>query len=256
MVEPETAHNEPKQSRIVSRVLSPAIRLWLRSQVESVQDLQFQIEGSDRQILSGYIPHVAIAARRAVYQGFHLSQVRLTAEGIQVNLGQVLKGKPLRLLAIVPVSGEALLQQSDLTASLQAPQIASAVTDFLLNLLKTGVASDLAVDLTNPSENPTLTLQDPQILISKDQLTISICLVTATGALIPLSIRTGLLLVGGSRLQLNKPQLLPHLQAKRGLPLTDLQGFEVELGSEVNIQELALEEGQMICRGQINVIPA
>jgi predicted phage tail protein len=120
-------------SRIISRILSPAVRLWLRSQVEQVEDLQFQIEGGDRQILSGHIPRVAIAARQVVYQGLHLSQMDLAGTGIRINLGQVLKGKPLKLLEIVPVEGEMQLQEADLNASLRAPILSGAVSELLVN---------------------------------------------------------------------------------------------------------------------------
>ena len=58
----EDAQPPPSQgSRIASAVLSPAVQLWLRSQVEQVDELKVKIEGSDRQILSGTIPKVTAA---------------------------------------------------------------------------------------------------------------------------------------------------------------------------------------------------
>ncbi|PSB25836.1 DUF2993 domain-containing protein, partial [filamentous cyanobacterium Phorm 46] len=74
--EPETANlgkqegipSRVQGSRIASAVLSPAVQLWLRSQVQQVDELKVKIEGSDRQILSGTIPKVTAAARGAVYK--------------------------------------------------------------------------------------------------------------------------------------------------------------------------------------------
>jgi hypothetical protein len=83
---------KPKKSTIISTVLSPALRLWLRSQVEQLEALQFNIIGGDRQILTGHIPGVSIAASGVVYQGLHLSKIQLEGTDIRVNLGQVIKG--------------------------------------------------------------------------------------------------------------------------------------------------------------------
>lgn len=244
--------HQPKQSRIISRVLSPAVRLWLRSQVEQIEDLQFEIRGGDRQILSGYIPKVVIFARKAIYQGLHLSQVELSGEEIRVNLGQVLKGEPLRLLGVVPVQGEVLLQEADLNASLQAPLLADALVEFLATLLQSGAPTDL-LGAASPDQ---LNLKNPQILIGENQLTLSASLISLSGNSTPFAIRTGLQLASGHEFQLDQPHWLPHLQAKRGFPLKDLQGFKIDLGPEVDLQELTIGNHQICCRGRINVIPA
>ena len=86
----------PKNGAI-GTALSTAVRLWLRSQLEAVEDLQVQIEVRSRQAIAGRIPTVAVAAREAIYQGLYLRQVSLVAKDIQVNLSQILKGQPLRI---------------------------------------------------------------------------------------------------------------------------------------------------------------
>ena len=240
----------PKQSQIISRFLSPAVWLWLRSQVEQVEELQLQIKGGDRQLLTGYIPQISISAQRVVYQGLHLSRIRLVGSEIRANLGQVIKGKPLKLLEVIPVWGELWLQEAELNASLQAPLLAKAITEFIVNLLRSS-----EVELTESSESQALKLDNLSILIGTNQLTLSANLVSMSGGKNPLAIRTGLERVSGHELQLNHPQWLPHSQAKRGLPLTDLHGFRIDLGSEVDLQEFTLEPGQIFCRGKINVIP-
>lgn len=250
---PETAQNpestSAKQSHIISKVLSPAVRLWLRSQLEQAEDLQLKIEAGDRQLLSGAISRVSISARHAVYRGLHLSQVDLTGEQIRTNLRQVLRGKPFRLLEAFPVAGQVLLQEADLNTSLQAPLLANAVIDFLLTLLK----SDLEAD--NSITDGQLTLQDPQVVLNSGQLTLIANLLSASGKTTPVVIRTGLRVENGHKLMLDRPQWLPHAKARQGLPLQDLDGFTIDLGPQVCLEALTLEAGQIVCRGQIWVTP-
>lgn len=251
MSSPESSAPAPKRIRLIGSALASAVRLWLRSQVERVEDLQVQIEAGDRQILTGHLPAVTIAARGAVYQGLHLTEADLQGTNIRVNLGQVLRGQPLRLLAIVPVTGAVRLSQADLNASLQNPLLANAVTEFLLALLRSGSA-----DLLDAPADRALNLQDLRVRLETAQVVLSANLVSASGNPTPIAIRTGLRIADGHTLQLDRPQWLPHAQAKRGLPLSDLDGYAVDLGADVDIQTVAIEPEQLVCRGRINVIPA
>ncbi len=236
---------KPKNSRIISTVLSPALRLWLRSQVEQVEALQFQIVGSDRQILSGYIPGVSIAANSAVYQGLHLSKIQLEGSDIRVNLGQVLKGKPLRLLERVPVTGQLLLLQSDLQASLQAPLLSNALTELLGTLLKSNGLTNLADNLKNKQ------ISWQQITIDSDRLTICGTLTDPNSPTTPIMMRAGLELVTPRELRLNPLEI----QTSLATTPRNLDSFQLDLGPEVDIQELTLTPGQLVCRGRLNVIP-
>jgi hypothetical protein len=100
-----------------------------------VDDLQFQLQGGDRQILTGHIPGISIQASNAIYQGLHLSRIGLEGSNIRVNLGQVIKGQPLRLLEPVPVTGELLLKEGDLQASLRSTLLSNALSELLGTLL-------------------------------------------------------------------------------------------------------------------------
>lgn len=233
---PETA-SEPVNSkyRLISKVLSPAVRLWLRSQVDFVSNLEVKISGSDHQILTGYLPRVSVSAIHAVYQGLHLSQIQLVGENIRTNLGQVLRGQPLRLLEPVPVFCELLLKESDLNASLQSPLLANALTNLLRTLL------------------PAYSLHGHrwhQININNGQLIINATLAPDTSNPMPVTIRTGLQLASCHELVLQ-----PQIQTQVGASLVNLDSFKLDLGAEVAIEELTLSSGQMLCRGYINVIP-
>jgi hypothetical protein len=232
-----------RHSGLIVKVLSPAVRLWLQSQVERVEDLQVKIEGGDRQILQGAIPSVCLSAKGAVYRGLHLSQLLLTATGIGINIGQVLKGKPLRLSEPVPVVGELLLREADLNASVSAPLLASALIEFLCQNLQPASAFGKIF-------SPPLTLQNPHIRIDSGQLTLSGILVSATGIELPFVLATGL---SGANRELQFVR--PHFQTPPGVPGPRLDDFKLDLGPEVDIQELTLSQSQLVCRGSITVLP-
>lgn len=234
------------QSHLIGRILAPALGVWLRSQVEQVDDLQVHIEAGDRHLLSGSIHRVAIAAQRIVYRGLHLSDLALSGGSIRVNLGQVLRGKPLRLLQPVPVWVSLTLQEPDLNASLASPLLADALTQFLKGVLLS------ALDLPGSPEEQQWQMK--QMAIAPGTLTLMASLTTPQQTL-PVIVRTGLKLAQGNQLQLDRPEYLVNLQAKRGLPLTDLQGYGVDLGSEVCLQDLILAERQLVCQGYVTVTP-
>lgn len=238
-----------KSSRILSSVLTPALRLWLRSQVQQIDKLELQIAGGDRQLLGGYVPQVEVVAENAVYQGLHLTQIRLSGTNIRVNLRQILRGKPLQLLEVVPVVGAAMITEADLNASLRSPLLAQAVSEFLVTLLRSGEA-DL---LDAPADD--LSFDRLQIQLGASQLTLSANLVSVSGTPTEIAIRTGLKVADGHQLQLDQPQWLPHAQAKRGLPLRELDGWTIDLGDDVQIEELAIDPEKITCQGRINVIP-
>lgn len=242
----EVAQGLPlKQGRLVGKVLSPAVRLWLRSQVEQVEDLQLKIEGGDRQILTGYIPRVSLSAVRAVYQGLHLPQVQLVAENIRVNLGQVLKGKPLRLLEPIRAKGEVRVQEADLNASLKASLLANGLTELLVTLLQAGGLNDAAVAL---KDRP-ISWQEITIDTNRIKLRGTLANEKNPDACSTVTISTGIELVGSNELRLDNPQIEGDL----GLNLPSLASLNLDLGSDVDIQELTISPGQLNCRGSIMV---
>lgn len=121
--------------RIVTKVLTTALKLWLKAQVSQVEQLEVEIKASDRQLLSGCIPFVSIFGSHAVYQGLHLTRIHMVAENIRVNIGSVLKGQPLKLLETVPVVGELIQTEEDLNASLSSTLLLSGLNDALVQLL-------------------------------------------------------------------------------------------------------------------------
>ncbi|NEP14005.1 MAG: DUF2993 domain-containing protein [Symploca sp. SIO2C1] len=234
-----------KQSRIVSKVLIRALELWLKSQVEQVEALELEIFGGNRQILTGHIPSVSLAASHAIYQGLHLSQIQLQGGSIRINLSQVIKGKPLRLLEPVPVEGQLLLLERDLQASLRSPLLSTALTDLVNTWLKCPGTSNLAQQLKDQQ------ISWQQIELDTHRLTLKGTLTDASLQTVPVVIHAGIELATKSLLRLTSLQIQSHPEQ----PLLNLDDFELDLGSEVELDELTLTPGQLLCRGSLKVIP-
>jgi LmeA-like phospholipid-binding len=220
-----------KPSRLIGNILSPAIELWLRSQVQQVANLKVQIEGKSRQILTGNIPGVSIVASDVVYQGLHVAEIELRATGILINLGQVIKGQPLKLLEKVPVMGKLQLQQADINASLNTPLLSNALTELLLKL-----APQIA-------DQP---VQWDKVIVNDSGIRLNAMLSDRQ----QIVLQAGLKLSTSQELEIIQPTI--EIQ---GVSLTNLDSFKIDLGAEVELEELTLHPGKIICRGKINVLP-
>ncbi|MGB0563426.1 MAG: DUF2993 domain-containing protein [Spirulinaceae cyanobacterium] len=220
-------------SELIGRILAPALRAWLRSQLDAIDELQLVISGKNRQILTGYIPQVFLRAEHAIYQGLHLSAAEMTAQQIRVNLGQVLRGKPLRLLQPVPVTGTVQLTFADLQASLSAPLLAQAIAEILTQL----IPADLAQRLERP--------QWQQIQFIEPAIALTGTL--ADGQAIALS----------GQLQLATPHTLrlDPLHLRLGETVHALDAFNINLGSEVEFETLTVNADALKLVGQIQVTP-
>jgi hypothetical protein len=235
-----------RQSRMISKVLAPAVKFWLRSQVDHIEDLHLDIEAGDRQILSGHIRQVALSAQKAIYQGLHLTQVNLFGQNIRVNLGQVVRGKPLKILEPIPIEGTLMLQEADLSASVNAPLLKAGVTEFLVTLLR---SSGSEVEETK------LDLQNLKIRLEENQVVLAASLISVSGNESAIAIRSGFEMDTLNILKLVNPQWLPHANAKRGLAIEDLDGYQFKLGEDTEIHDLKLEAGQITCRAKLLVRP-
>lgn len=220
------------KSRLITQALTTALKVWLRSQLDNVTDLELKLGGSDRKLLSGTIPTVFLKADKAVYQGLHLSHVEGVAHHIHVNLKQILKGKALRLLEPVPLKLTVRLNASELQRSLVAPLCKTTVLELLQNLL--------------PSQATVVDLQ--QVRLEANALILELRIeadTTTTGHLI----------------------LCPNLGAPHELCLRDLVwqplGAEpqslkeicFDLGPQVSLKSLTCDGDAIACCGQISILP-
>ncbi|NJM47828.1 MAG: DUF2993 domain-containing protein [Alkalinema sp. RU_4_3] len=232
------------QSGLISKVLASAVTFWLKSQVESVEQLTVDVNAGDRNLLSGRIPELRLQAHQIVYQGIHLTDITITARDIATNLPQVLRGKPLKLKEAIPITAQASLSAQDLNASLSAPLLEPVIRGFLADLLRSAEIE------TDPA-----TLHSFQSHLAPDQLTLSAQIPTSGGPDQEVALRTQIHLISPNQLVLNQVQWLTHARAKRGLPLTDLEGYGFDLGPDTEIVDLAIESEQLKVEGNFKVYP-
>jgi LmeA-like phospholipid-binding len=231
---------------IISSVLAPACRVWLRSQVSQVGNLEVDIAGGSRQILGGTIPRVAVVAAGAVYRGLWLGSIDLIAENIRVNLPQVLRGQPLRLLEPIAVMAEAKFTEVGLQASLAAPILTQAITDLLSQIL-----AEVATDSNLASQGRTdWTIDWQQIQIAPQQLILQGNLTTG-GQIAPIEIAMGIDIADGHILALDPIAITCPLD----LPGSNITSHRIDLGGDVQITQLSLADGELCCQGQICVNP-
>ena len=237
MTEPSSPNPNNSKVKIITKVLTSAIKLWLRSQLNQVSHLEVQIEASDRQLLSGCIPGVLISASNAVYQGLHITQIELQAEKIQLNVASILKGQPLRLSAIVPVVGKLIITEQDLNNSLSSPLLLTAINDVLILLLPEYSLNSKAINWRK------ITL-DNQVLILH-----GIPISEQDGAFF--NIYLGLELLNGQELQLTQVQV----KTDQEVLLEKNSPYMINLGTDVDIEKISLIPEQLFCSGRINVNP-
>ncbi|NER82256.1 MAG: DUF2993 domain-containing protein [Leptolyngbya sp. SIO1D8] len=252
----ESTPDKPNGSRLISRMLPPAIRLWLHTQMEHIEDLVFRLEGRDREILSGHIPEVLLSAQKAIYQGIHLSQIAVKASGIRINLGQVIRRKPLRLLAPFPVSGDLCVTAADLNESLQSPLLGQGIYDFLRLIAKSQPeATDLEIIVNAFSERTILPYYHPTADIAPENITLQ--LTPRDGQTMPpIAIATQLVIKDGHRLCLENPQWLTDSASETQTSISALHGFEIDLGPEVTLTKCDIQRDQLSLAGTIRVLPA
>jgi LmeA-like phospholipid-binding len=222
----------------VGSVLAPACRVWLRSQVSHVEDIQVEIAGGSLQILGGTIPRVAVVAEGAIYQGLSLGSIDLVAENIQINLPQVLKGQPLGLLEPIAVTAEVKFSEKDLQASLAAPLLSQAITDLFTQILGAN------------SQPPDWIVEWNQVHIVPQTLILHGKL-TTEGQTALIEISMGIAIFDGQILHLDPLKITCSID----LPGSNITSHQIDLGDDVNITQLELLAGELLCQGGILVNP-
>lgn len=213
----------PAKSSLAA-VLSAAVRWWVRSQLDAADTLHVEFVGRNRDLLRGYVPQIDVRAERAVYQGLHLRGAIARAENLRLNLSQVLRGQPLRLLEPLPVSLDVQLHEDDLTASLASPLLQSAVCDLFRHILPPD--TDLATASIRLSQNALqLTATHPQ----------------------PLTLTTTLQLSRENHLQFRSPTLETSDRTQ------EFPTLDVPLDAEVQIQQLVCDGGRLQLSGRLLV---
>lgn len=238
-----------RKLRVVTSLLQRAATLFVRSQLTAVQTLEVDLGGGDRQLLAGSIPRITLAAQGAVYQGLHLSNIQVEGQDIQINLGQVLRGKSLQLMHELQLKAALALNETDLNASFDSP-----LFDDLLCRLFQAIASYLDV----PSSLETLSRHDIQSVeasLFEDGLRLRLLFANPD--------LEGHCLTARARLVSKNPRILTFrdvriefgLEVESPTSEATIPYVPLPLGSDVEIHDLKLTEGALHCQGTIRVRP-
>ena len=223
-------------SRLISRVLPIAIKFWLQTQLDEIGELTFEIQATDRQVLSGHIPGIALSAQQAVYQGVRITDVDVHASDIKINIGQVLRGKSLRLKQPFPIEGQVAFDVDALEASSTESILAEGLLDFWQTLLaKENVATEVATHYGADIA----ALHDPQLSQYQSRLQ------TLGQDLILHLVRDGQ----------SEICLKGQITVGRGhiLQLTTAQCWN--LGEQTDLHSLQVQDAQLTCQCKIMVQP-
>ncbi len=225
---------------MISKLLSSAVKLYLRSQVTQVEDLQVKISGKNKQILQGYIPQVFLSCDRAIYQGLNLSQIELNGLDIAINLPEVIKKKPLRLLEPIFVEIKLKLDADDLQASLDSELLQSGLDDLWQMILSRQIDTS-GVELDN------LAIDWHSIAIADQVLNLAGKYQDSAEETQEICLSTGLSMANDHTLCLSSLKITN--QSSFADELQD--ELKIDLGTDVAIAELIIESEQILCSGKI-----
>ena len=229
--------------RVITRLLSAAVKFYLRSQVERVEDLQVKITGKNRQILQGYIPQVFLACQQGVYQGLHLREVELNGANIAINLAEVRKKQPLRLLEPIVVDLKLSLNANDLIASLDSALLQSGLSDLWQIIL----AASPTTYIDKRSQDTAIKWD--RIAIADNKLELAGTYQNSTSKDNHLQVSTEISLSN------NHTLCLFPLTIHDGMETINesTEKVEIDLGCDVAIEQLTIESTQILCLGKITI---
>lgn len=248
----ETLMESPNQkngSHIISRILSPAVRVWLRSQLTEINYLDFTIEGTDRQIWQGVIPSIHLTAKGSVYRGLHLSLAELKTGEIKFIFGKILKGKGWHLDHPIMVRGDIQVTMADLLVSVKSLLFQGAIADLLRKFLPATILNtlQLPLDIHNLHLNINTNLETD--LPARDQvLQVAGSIKTIDQRLEPFILQTGLTLLSPQELLLNS---LTWSMAN----IDYVDSLKIFLGSDVYVDNLIIDSTRLNIQGGFRVNP-
>ena len=223
---------------MISKLLSSAVKLYLRSQTEAAENLQVKIVGKNKQIFQGCIPEVWLSCDRAIYQGLCLSRVELNGTNIAINLSEVIKKKPLKLLEPVLVEIQLKLNAADLQASLDSSLLQSGLSDLWQLILAT----------QNDPELADLQIEWQTIAIADGLLRLTGIYQDTLNQTHQLALSTKINLADAHTLYL-KPFIVNSSRNYRSRQ----KHIEIDLGTDVALEQLYIILGQIICSGKIKI---
>ena len=229
--------------KLITKLLSTAVKLYLRSQVSQAEDLQVKISGRNRQIIQGYIPRVFLSCKKGIYRGLHLKKIEVNGSEIAINLSEVLKNKPLKLLEPVIVEIKLGLDANDLLNSLGSDLLQSGLTDLW--------------QIISQAERQSLTKADSQLitLVEWNKIALDREKLSFSGIYQEKGKVNQLFVLAGASLSNSHTLRLSPLQISNdsGTINEIIDKLEIDLGQDVAFEDLTVTSKQILCSGKITV---
>jgi hypothetical protein len=128
---------ESQRSSPVLQLLASGLQLWIRQQCEAVESLELQLHGSSLGLLRGRLEGVSLVARRVVFSSLEIEMVELRSDAIQLQMGNLLRGRAVQLDHPFEISGSVAFSGAGLSRSMCTPHwrpLGDQLVDGLLGL--------------------------------------------------------------------------------------------------------------------------
>jgi len=132
------ADDAPTQrSSPVLQLLASGLQFWIRQQCQAVESLELQLHGSSLGLLRGRLDGVSLVARGVVFSSLEIERVELRSDAIEVQVGNLLRGKAVQLEHPFNIEGSVAFSAGGLGRSLCTPHwrpLGDQLVDGLLGL--------------------------------------------------------------------------------------------------------------------------
>ena len=132
------ADDAPSQrSSPVLQLLASGLQFWIRQQCQAVESLELQLHGSSLGLLRGRLDGVSLVARGVVFSSLEIERVELRSDAIEVQVGNLLRGKAVQLEHPFNIEGTVAFSAGGLGRSLCTPHwrpLGDQLVDGLLGL--------------------------------------------------------------------------------------------------------------------------
>ena len=126
----------PRSSPVL-QLLASGLQFWIRQQCDAVDSLELQLHGSSLGLLRGRLDGVSLVARGVVFSSLEIERVELRSDAIEVQVGNLLRGKAVQLDQAFHIEGAVAFSAGGLGRSLCTPHwppLGDQLVDGLLGL--------------------------------------------------------------------------------------------------------------------------
>ncbi|MBM5793080.1 MAG: DUF2993 domain-containing protein [Cyanobacteria bacterium M_surface_7_m2_037] len=119
------------------QLLASGLQFWIRQQCQAVESLELQLHGSSLGLLRGRLDGVSLVARGVVFSSLEIERVELRSDAIEVQVGNLLRGKAVQLEHPFNIEGSVAFSAGGLGRSLCTPHwrpLGDQLVDGLLGL--------------------------------------------------------------------------------------------------------------------------